>query len=517
MEAAPVPAISLFERAPLVTRISLPTYAVQSRIVPAIPGDLAPETLEAAVLASSMQPKSPEAGRVLDALAGFETVPASPAGFRGALGVARARAAAWRLRNDRADLEAVSRFFAWIAEHYDELLRKSDLRDGAADLIELAVGFYRYTGASGCLKLLERLRRDCTDWSVRLRTFDQTRPTSAEGGYSAVGVADALRGLLFLSEYSGNRTEAETAEMAWPRIKRWHGAVCGGTSGAPRLGGLSPSAPVSAGTVGAWAETMAAFAADGAAWAVDEAERLLLNAVPMALREGTFAVNQPHGKAHPDRDAADDARLLRGLTALLSAAVLRLPDGLRVNYAAPVVCGMAVNGKRVTVQTEAREHGLSVRVEPEAPVSMKAEIRVPRWLEDAVLTVNGEKQPCAAGGIAVLRREWKRGGLITLTGSPSLRVEPAYHQGRCVYSGAVLMAVDTAGGADWAFALEDASRGGSGEVKAALRPVGGWKVSGDGPRDLPVLPPREGGTVLLPMRPAADAEARMAMLAGCGR
>ena len=526
----------IFDRAPLVRRSALPVPAGQIRCgapwiaetLGRLPDPIPACCLEGAVRLASLAPDAPEAARVREALSAALKAQAPDGGFPGsaedALCAARAAWHGFLWLGDRAMLTAVADFLGWAAAHYDEWIGRSGLRMRPADLIGLALDFYRQTGAQGCLRLLARLRRDAVDWSSRLRTFSLTRSAEreADGADEAtraylneqadpVLLADGMRGVLCMSEYSGNQTEAETGAMAWPKIKRWHGAVCGGTSASPLLDGLSPSAVIDPASVGAWAETMAAYAAAGEEWAAEEAERLLHNALPVALRGKPFAVNQlpgdlRAGELTPDHEAL--GRLMRGAAALLGAAVLQTREGLRVLYAPEhaAAIGLYADGKRVRMTLGGGPVRRAIRLQPEEKASFAVELRVPGWAEGAAAAVCGEKTPCEAGKTLAIRREWSPDDTLVLDSDPALKLCPAWHSGLYAARGPLVLGLADPDPEKWALGLAE-----DGAADGALRAAGvkGWKLRGGQPDGVPVLPERTDGEETFEPAPFAAMRTRI--------
>ena len=501
------------------------------RSLPAIPQDPIPVScMEGAVRIASFSSDAETARRVTARLEEFIKGQQPDGAFAmpltGSLCVARAAFHAYLWQNDRRYLACVNSFLTWCAANYDRVIAEQGIRRNPADLIELAIEYYRYTLTPGSLRLLAKLRRDATDWSVRLRTFDTTRPVQADDpslteeireSLRADAIADGLRGVRLMSEYSGNGTEAGTGEIAWPKIRRWHGAVCGGTTGTPYLAGPSPAAPMDPSVIGAWAEAMATCASYGESWAVDEAERLFCNAVPAAACEAAIRVNQLGD--HPDHKTKEETeeaagRLLRGTAALLSTAVLRLADGFRVLYPAAMTFGLTLGGQRVVTALREGSHTWILRLQPENPVEFNLEIRVPSWAEKAhVILPDGKTMDCKAGTVFARKQLWKPGDEIRLAFEPALQIAATHHQGRSVFCGSRLMALP-ASSDEWAYALESAWIEND-EIKAKLLPVKDWKLKNGQPADVPVLPETAGEAVERTLVPFAETRARVALFAGC--
>lgn len=114
---------------------------------------------------------------------------------------------------------------------------------------------------------------------------------------------------------------------------------------------------------------------------------------------------------------------------------------------------------------------VTVRIGLSAPTPFALRLRVPGWCEDATFSVNGDPcEPPVEHGFAVLRREWRKGDVVTMTLPLALR-----HQDSVMRRGPVLLALALAEdwrpvrsrhrvpdwevrtNSPWAFAIDEAS------------------------------------------------------------
>lgn len=529
-----MPRKPVFERTPLVRRVQLPLSdgmlraedPLAASLLKRLPETMPTEALEGAVRLSACLGADPEAcpaaAAVREAVKRQREDGALPDGIAGSVALARA---AWALAGwsgERSLAEAVIRWLGWLAARYDEVVTDADLRDRPADLAELLTEVYRATGLQGALRLLARLRRDVTDWSTILNTFSLDRPyrespVSGEGAEALrqrqrlladpTVLADALRGVRCLAEYSGNGTEHEAGERGWQRISRWHGQVCGGTSAAPLLGGRSPRAEIRPAAVGAWAECLAGYAAAGEAWAMNPLEHLAVNALPVAGRLQCFSVN---GKPGPETaDAESLGRLMRGWAAVLSASACVRPGGLSLLCCRDMAFVWTDGAESLRVRVRRCAGEVQMAFAAEKPVRMNLSLRIPDWMINGTVAIcGGDPEDVKAETSWAATREWRDGDTLRLTYGTALTAEDGYHQGRAVYHGAELMTWPAENAAGYpVLAGEPFAR--DGRVFAALC-VSDASVGAD----VPVLPRLKGESFEAELQPFAAVREGIAVFAG---
>ena len=458
-----------------------------------------------------------------------------------ALALARA---AWVLAEqtgDRELSEAVAAWLGWLSRNYEHWIADGSRRYEAADLLTLAVDFYRATGKRGALVLLSKLRKDAFDWATALGTFSLTRPMlkavppeEAAAGLAdpdeekraycqmqrvvgqAVTLADGMRATLAGAIYSGSGTGLEACRRGWERISRAHGAACGGTTADPMLEGGSPYAAIDPAAVGAWAEALAAMAEASMDWAVDPLEQIAENALSAcSLVPGkALRVNAGDGQTYGPLAEPGQAlgRLLRGWAAVLSTAVTAAPTGMDVLllllqegvWACPLGEGFC----RIQTAWQGDQFTLRLRTEKEGLATLR--IRVPAWAENVTWRLNGgEAEAAAPGEYQRIERMWQDGDRIELSLNRKLRVQRGYHQSETVWLGAELMALETEGKDCGILALAGEPGIRDGEVTAALQAAEAGKTA-----DMPVLPPLKGEPVQAVLRPFAAVKTPVAVFAG---
>lgn len=468
-----------------------------------------------------------------------------------ALHIVRAVWAVYEIKPGRSYLVQMMNWCAHLAANWDAYMASRAIRVASGDLLLLLCDLYRVTGKKAVLQLCEKLRQQAMDWSGVLHTFSVQRPMKrvmdakdleygmqaeegdADGFYTRQYLtchgeilADGARASLMSAIYSGNGRESTAARTGWEKIVRWHGAVCGGVTSDDTLAGASPSAAVATAAVGAWAETFAAQVAEKeSAWACDELETLLANAMPAALKADGVLAYQRVNSLQADCGAlgcymaANDAahaltRLARGWAAVTSTAVTARPDGLQVNLYMPGQYTMKVNGVSFRLTVEGKEDAYVLHVACAESVKAALRLRVPAWAADAYIRVNSEGgYEGHAGTYFTLEREWRDCDVVTVEFARKLRVVEGYHQSAAIVYGAQVMAFAPAD--NWAVALCGEPSLKEGKVVASFAPVADWKQAGGVPVDLPVRPEKAGEVFEAELVPYAEAACRVAQFPRC--
>ena len=463
-----------------------------------------------------------------------------------ALAAARAMMALYAAESDRNTLQAVGRWLGWLGAHVPELLEAEQAGLPLADVWELLEAYYCLTGRKAVLKLCEQLRRDGLDWPGLLRTFQMQREMAANGAYAelmqavaggdadraanarrllrlghAESLADGLRTALYSGSFSGSTTDLGAAREGFERIVRWHGAACGGVTADEWLAGRAPGKAISAGTVGAWMEALAACAAeDKGEWALEALERLAENALPQAVDERgqprLQRVNAAGDETKQDcyaliADAAHQlGRLARGVAAAAAVCAMNTKNGVLLNWLHKGAYRVSLGGKSalLTVQRGAADDGRClVDVQTKTAVEAAISIRVPGWAEKAELTVSGEDtQTAGPGETIVFSRVWECKTRILINMEPRLQAEDGYHQSVSVYRGPVLYSADVSGG-QWRVAAAGAPEVRGDQVKLPVKPIDRWERIGD----VPVRPVAPGEAAEIALQPYGGSKARIAV------
>ena len=476
---------------------------------------------------------------------------ALPGSVMDALHAASAMMAVYAFRPDRALLEKLMRWCAWVGANWETVVSEREIRVNAADLTALLCEMYRITGKKALLKLVEQLRQAGMDWSSVLHTFSVQRPmkrvirhdelesgmadeNNHEAGFytrqyltcHGESLADGARAALESCVFSGNGQEATAVKTGWEKISRWHGAVCGGVTADETLGGQSPASAVDAAAIGAWAEVFASQLNHDAAWAGDALERLWYNAMPAAVLENGLVPFQRMNGLRANcgtRDCYDvhegDAqamralvRLTRGFAAAAHAAVCSAEKGADINLCIPGSYALQLGGAAVRMAVTGKDGAYTVALSMKESTAAAIRIRVPAWTNDACISVNDE------GGYEgkkneylTLERTWNDGDVIHVSFGREAEVIEGYHQSASVRWGEKIMVCPVTED-KWAYALAGQITERDGAVYAMVKHVPGWKAAHGVPADLPVLPETSGEAVEIELKPYAETPCRLSVL-----
>lgn len=549
----------IFEKAPLMTPVSLPLRPGQART------DGSPlQTLYALAKNAERQPccweglfrlacvltahplEEPVTGWILSAVSAQGEDGSLPGSVGEQVALLRAAYAIYEVEPKRSLLEKLVLWCGWACEHWEAVLADAAVRVSPADLMSLMQALYRITGKKALLFLCDRLRAGAMDWSGVLHTFAMQQPMKRtlpwnelekgmarengdESGFytrqyltcHGETLADGLRAAAVSAAFSGSGTELSAPKTGWEKISRYHGAVCGGVTADETLGGSSPSFAVGAASLGAWAEGLAEVRED---WAWDALDILLHNALPACLTNGHLnAFQRVNGLAensgaedcyHTAADAEERAlqRLCRGYAAILIHAVTLRQDGLSVNLYLPGRFSVPTPQGTLALQVSGSGGQWAVAIRTKQPIQTVIRLRIPSWGDDASVTLNGMPIGERADTSLVLDRMWQNGDLISLVFHRKLRVQEGYHQSACVYWGNELMVYPVQADGVWNVALcGEPILSENGTVTVPLRRVPQWKRKGDVPADLPVLPQTEGDAFTATLTPYAATPCRISL------
>lgn len=470
--------------------------------------------------------------------------------FKESVAVLRAAWAMYEYEARKPMLEHIARWCAYAVQHWDALMADDDIWVYSADLLELLENLYRVTGKSAVLTLCERVANQTMGWSSVLNTFSNQRPSckattreelteaiarengSREGYYTrflrtnhAESLADGARSTMMKGWFSGSATELNATANGWERLYRHHGAVCGGLTSDELLEGASPSAVVSSAALGAWAEALCAAALNEKnTWAYAAIERMAFNAMPATLQGDALAAFQ---RVNALDEQADESvcfwmneghaaralnRMARGYAAVASSVITVREDGADVNLYMPGRFAVPVEDELLIFTMKATGKAAELTVHCRHEIEATVRMRMPDWSRSTEVMVNGADSHIEVkNGMMTFDRTWHDGDVVTLTFDQTLHVEDGHHQGKAVYRGPVLMALQAAEN-EWKQAFVAAAEE-ENRVIATLAAVKEWKVKDGVPADLPVLP-ETGDTAEFALTPYARTAARIALFPG---
>ncbi len=557
-----MPLKPIFDKAPLtaMTAQALPAglvrmeNAAMSKLYDMTAQSNDPLALEGAFrlacIVTAKPAEEPVAAKIRAMLATQKEDGAFPVSFKESVAILRAAWALYEYEARKPLLDHIARWCAFAVQNWDALMADDDVWAYSADLLELLENLYRVTGKAAVLTLCERVATQTMGWSSVLNTISSQRPTSKaitkveladglhkengdrEGYYThfcrtnhAESLADGARSTMAKGWYSGSATELNATKNGWERLSRHHGAICGGLTSDELLEGTSPAEAVSTAALGAWAEALcAAVMGEKSGWAFDALERMAYNAMPACLLGDKLAVFQRVNTLTGDVDAkacfhvsADHQnrallRLVRGYAALASSCVTARMDGASINlympgrYAVPVGDGLMV----FNISVSAKGANITVHCKQETRAAVR--LRMPSWSRNTEVLINGaDSHEDVKNGMITFGRTWHDGDVITLAFDAALTVADGHHQGKYVLRGPVLMALPAEDAWQKAFVsvgIED------NRVVATLDKVLEWKINGNTPADIPVLPETANAPEKCLLAPYARTAARIALFPG---
>ena len=484
----------------------------------------------------------PVAGKIQKALEGQTQEGQYPGTVAENLATARAVLAFYEYANGRDTLKSLLLFCSWVSRNWADVIACNEIRRQPADMMELLIKLYRYTGKTAILSLCDRLRRESLNWTAVLNTYSIKRPTSMmaswlemragidregdqdDGAYTrqylmthAETLADGMRATTMNALYSGSGDEADAAKTGWTRIQRWHGAVCGGTTADEALQGNDPSVAIDAASLCSWADALVAqFMLPDRLWAAAELDVLVPNALAAAVMDGklnpyqrvnfvekTLLVRECyHAHSAEEQRRRCLIRLCRTAGRVMSSAVMTMPKGVEFLMYLDGEYDLPMNEKAFRFSVvHLSPYSIQITIQGKEEIGALVRLRIPDWMKNIQLAVNGRSQSMEVkDGFIEIHGTWKHGDVISLVWVPEIRVVETFHQGQAVMLGNTLMTLNVAE-RDWSVALLGAPRMEEGQVHVTLGHVDHWEEINGITRTLPVQPEVTGETedaVLVP-------------------
>lgn len=450
---------------------------------------------------------------------------------------------------EKALLEPMMRYCAYLHACWEELRLNGDVMGQAANLMELLVLLYNVTGKKSLLHLMELTRRDAMDWSGLMSTFALSRPTAKlmpyqelEAGRQAEGndpsgfytrqylatfgpaLAQGIRLPVLMGLYSGSARDLDAGYTGYEKIMRYHGTPAGAFTSDLHLAGGSPSAAVSGWSAGETARSLARV------WQVTEkpeaAEamaRLLENALPAFLPEGkllpflrvnSLSVNAGVKDCYAPGAAEQTAgetlgALLLGTAEALRSAVTATPAGAAVGLYIPGCYAVRLGNEKARMTLSVDGDRVKMTFSMKKPAEAELKLRMPSWTLDPMVQVNDEGGDAPESGkIYTLRRTFQDGDVITVLLPRKARLEDGYHQSLSVMLGDTLLATP-AQEETWRRALCDVKDAAQG-TEALLVEAPEWKTRVHVPADPPIAPRTAGEAEAVPLMPFAQTACRVA-------
>ena len=437
-------------------------------------------------------------------------------------------------------LSAMRMFFETIPQLEEEVLFWC-----GAQALRLTILLYQRTGQRFLLTILETLRSRLPDVSGLMHSFPFQREyrretegnTPDEKKYydrmerfaTGKGAADAMAMSALLGQYSGSGRDRAAAEVGLNAIYRFHGMPCGAFSADPHLAGKDPARAVELEALCAQVEAYYdALCLTGSVAFADKLERIMLNALPDLLSGDGVRTLQPTNRLKDDEsclyrkpDPSETSMLLRAMYALRRSVWMSREDDT-LAYLLPVDCGCLTRMAGVPVRFSATVSGFArrkvrIRVETKQPVAFKLQLLIPRWAEEATLSVNGAQGTAVARGeYHTLSRTFQTGDEVVLTLFTNPRLETGFRGSASVMVGNRLMALSLPeSDMAWQYALNPALpmtaslENGQASVLVAASEAEQWQERGGF-----ILPPPQnvtaGPAYQLTLMPYADCDGRIA-------
>ncbi|MBR1685955.1 MAG: glycoside hydrolase family 127 protein [Clostridia bacterium] len=423
---------------------------------------------------------------ILGALEAQGTDGAFQSSVQESVSIARAAMALYEYGNSREVLQSLLMYCSWVSANWKSVIAENMIRRMPADLMELLVKLYRYTGKTALLSLCERLRKESINWTGVLHTYSMRRPTAMtaswletragidreldadDGQYTrlymtshAETLADGMRATTMNALFSGSGDESSAGSVGWTRIKQWHGAVCGGTTADECVQGSDPSVGIDAASQGAWLEAfLVQFLQPGHLWAAQEADLLLYNGFSAAFKNGKLNPYQRvnfidkipylrdcyHTHGQETQKKRSLLRLGSAWVRAYQSAVMTTQSGCDILFLLDGEYTLQMNGTvfRLSVR-HASQQDVSITFLTKADTKAMVRLRIPEWMHACVCEINGKTEELSpVGGYLSMTKTWRHGDVLHLTWTPKLQVVETFHQGLAVMYGNRLYSLNMA-------------------------------------------------------------------------
>ncbi len=369
------------------------------------------------------------------------------------------------------------------------------------DMLHGALWLYNLTGQKGLLNFCKALKSQAPDWMSTFHVFPQTKEvteapspeTDAYARLHGATLAAALKTPALQALFEGGYKNETAFAVGWDKLLRHHGAAHGLFNADPLLAGGNPSRGVEASVVSELMRTLSVLQwANGAPFVGDLMEEIAYNALPAA--KGVQSANQIVPRQGESADG-----IAQFAASLLTASS---DGGLAVWGYAPCEARWLISGQTVRLVMETDyPHGEVIRMQIrlKEPARFPLRLRIPTWANGATLSICDEEPYCAKfGAFERVEREWRDNDTVTLTLPMEPRLLRWYHQSASVRVGPLALAFPVGEDVPWNWALlPDLGMAvlrdkGTTSVKAFAASVPDWRLSGDVPAPLPILPAVEG-------------------------
>ncbi|MBQ2990573.1 MAG: glycoside hydrolase family 127 protein [Clostridia bacterium] len=387
----------------------------------------------------------------------------------------RALAAAYTMTGDKRMLTFMLRYMKYLKDTLSDTPLSGEDAMHTADTLEAGVFLYNVTGQKAILSVLMTLISSGADYTSLFHAFPYRTPVSrsfseealrsaleneSSDGYThhllrtanTANLCEGLRASALCGVLTGSGKHLSAAEVGLTRMRKSHGAVCGGVTGDPLLAGTHPSRGVTAVSLCELAASLEALLSCPAGeHGADALETVLYNGIAAAFAPDMLSV-QPVQQANQvllSREkrfplSAEDCNLFstddeHALTALLAAYprfiahqwMCSRDGGLAAMGYAPcqVRYRLGSAGVRLTVDSDyPASSSVRITVSLSESAAFPLHLRIPAWAKGASAAIGGEITEGAAGGFLTLNRQWHDGDEILLTLPMTVERSIAFHQ-----------------------------------------------------------------------------------------
>ena len=394
----------------------------------------------------------------------------------------RALSAAYTMTGDKRMLTFMLRYMKYLRDTLEQAPLSSQDAMHTGDTLEAGVFLYNITGQKAILSVLSMLVSQGADYTSLFHAFPYRTPVSRsfteealraalegedENGYThhllrtadTANLCQGLRTSAFCGVLTGSGKHLSAPEVGLTRLRKSHGAICGGVTGDPLLGGTHPSRGVTAVSLCELATSLEALLSCPAGeHGADALETVIYNGVAAAFAPDMMSV-QPIQQANQvllSREkrfalSAEDALCFStsdedALTSLLGAYprfiahqfMCSRDGGLAAMGYAPcqVRYRLSEASVRLTVESGYPSAGaVRITVGLSESAAFPLHLRIPSWARGATAAIGGEIMDGTPGGFLTLNRQWHDGDTILLTLPMTAERSIAFHQAVCVLRG----------------------------------------------------------------------------------
>ncbi|MCC6485282.1 MAG: glycoside hydrolase family 127 protein [Armatimonadetes bacterium] len=385
----------------------------------------------------------------------------------------------WDVSHDERVITLMRRFFRYMKNELPAIHLHSWAIVRWADMALSILWLYNRTGDSELLELAEMVRAQGYDWSWHFHDFGHTEKQTHRFGMRTHVVNNAMGvkapGVQW--ELTGWPEHREGVAAALEMLDTYHGTATGLFTGDEHYAGKNPTQGTELCAVVEYMfslENLISIFGEST-WDKlpdrmlfgDRLERIAYNSLPGTFDETMWAhqydqqANQVLCTLHPREWAYNgpDSNLFglepnygcctanfhQGWPKLVAHLWMATPDDglVAVAYGPSTVSARVRGGQTVTLIEETDypfDETIRIRVSASQEVEFPLLLRIPRWTNEARLSVNGQDAAIGSGPYARLERKWSDGDVIELALPMAIEVERRYRdsvtlkRGPLVYS-----------------------------------------------------------------------------------